>query len=48
MKTKYTMQYVRWTIKLRLLSQIAAIINDIYQRIKDNRGCKISAKSPIE
>jgi hypothetical protein len=34
--------------KLSLMSLIAAIINDIYQHIKDNKGCNISAKSPIE
>jgi len=33
---------------LRLISIIETIINDIYHHIKDNKGCNISAKIPIE
>jgi hypothetical protein len=47
---KATLAYsnVRWKRKLILLSLIAEIINDIYQHIKDNKGCNISAKILIE
>jgi hypothetical protein len=31
-KTKYTMQYIKWTSKLRLLSLIESISNNIYQQ----------------
>jgi hypothetical protein len=48
MKTKCTMQCVRWTSKLRLLSLIAETISDIHQHIENNKGCKISARSLVE